>query len=221
MFGNRKKKIQHVAEADLRPYSAEAVSKIRSIKHVGMIFLPENPSAEFMNAYADVKKEHNGMEIFVSPDKKVSYFNGAVHLSGAQIPSNSLCMANGAVIISDTENVENTEFIVNGVMVLAPNAKINISKANGKVERLDIDYDKLRLFGGEIRVNNDTIRNLEENATLAAGGRMIIESDVTEDEIVNKNIHFIAGGQIICNEAVYGCICARSTVGGGIKKNEK
>lgn len=130
-------------------------------------------------------------------------------------------MANGMMIIGDAENVENTEFIVNGMTVLAPNAKINISKANGKVEIFDIDYDKIKLYGGALTVNNDTIRNLEENTTLAVGGKMIIEGDVSEEEIVNKNIHFIAGGQIICDEAIYGCICARSTVGGGIKKNGK
>ena len=49
-------KIKNQITLDLRNYTPEALSKIKTIKNAINILLPENPSPEFSAAYAKIKK---------------------------------------------------------------------------------------------------------------------------------------------------------------------
>lgn len=215
----KKKKIQNVAQLDLRNYTAEALGKINAISCVAKILLPENPSPEFTAAYAEIEKSCVASEIAISADMKLVSFSGATVLSGAQIPNNSICSANGMTIIYNTENVENTLFAVSGVTIIQKGADIKFLDASGVVSEADIDFDKLKFYSGEITVDSTMIKNLEKDASVAAGGKITIDKDVAEDEIIEKNLTFIAGGEIICSKKIAGCVKARSIVGGRIKEN--
>lgn len=218
---NKKKKIRNVAQLDLRNYTAQALSKISAIENVAIILLPENPSAEFTVAYAEIDKVAIANEIPVPSNKKTALFNGGILLSGANIPNDSICFVNGSAIIYNTKNVVDTSFIVNGFVLVEKDANINFQTANGAVleANVDFDFDKLKFYPSEITVDSVMIKNLEKDASVAAGGRMKIDNTVTEAEVVEKNLTFIAGGEIVCSKNIAGCIKARSIVGGRIKEN--
>lgn len=54
--GNKMARIRNQAILDLRQFTPEALKKIKSIKRVATVILPENMSSEFTEVYAGIKK---------------------------------------------------------------------------------------------------------------------------------------------------------------------
>lgn len=87
--GNKMARIRNQAILDLRQFTPEALKKIKSIKRVATVILPENMSPEFTEVYAGIKKTMVAKETV--------------------IPANA-CIHNGSTILTKSDVTENNCF---------------------------------------------------------------------------------------------------------------
>lgn len=206
-----KKKIKAVPVLDLRNYTPEALSKIKSISSVALLFLPKNPGADFVNAYTKIKVESVAMTINAEPEAKISSFNGATILFGKDV-RNSICMCNGITFVCDVAEDDNVEFVFNGLAVKQTGSAVKSLAANGRVVEWDFDGSKVKMYSTSLDVDLQFINNCEEGTVIGVIDSINIGSDVTQEAVVSRNIRFVAVNKIVCDRGIYGCVAGRSVV---------
>lgn len=206
-----KKKIKAVPVLDLRSYTPEALSKIKSISAVALLLLPENPSAEFINAYSKINVNAVALTVNAAPEKKVVTINGATILSGKEV-KDSICLCNGLTFVHSVSEADNAEFVFNGLVVKQIGSEIKSLAANGRSVEWDYDGSKIKMNISSLDVNLQFINNCEEGTIIGSVDSITIADDVTQEAITERNIRFVAVNKVICNQSIYGCVAGRSVV---------
>lgn len=206
-----KKKIKAVPVLDLRSYTPKALSKIKSISAVALLLLPENPSAEFINAYSKIKLSAVAITVNAAPQKKVTTINGATILSGKDV-KDSICLCNGITFVHSVSVEDNAEFVFNGLVVKQTGSEIKSLAANGRTVEWDFDASKVKMNITSLDVNMQFIDNCEEGTIISTVDTITIDDDVTQEDIIKRNIRFVAVNKVICNKSIYGCVAGRSVV---------
>ena len=221
MFKNIFKKKQAIhaqAVVDLRDYTPLALSNIKVIEAVALLILPENPTPEYVEAFSKIHLDAVALTLNLSNDKKIAMFNGVTSLSSINLADNTVGIFNGIVIMGHAIKNENAQYIVNGIMLkkigLQHNGKCLME--NGLIFEMDFDENKVKLFTNKIEIDSSFIRNVEEGTLIASGDTITLLEDITEEIIIQKNVHFFAGNMIKCGKNIKGCVQARSCVGNKI-----
>lgn len=221
MLFKKKKSISAVPTLDLRQYTPEALNEIKSINAVALILLPENPSPEFVNAYAQIKKSAVAQELNLPADATMRTINGSTVLNNNSAVPNSIYMVNGLLLTGLIEKEKNVSFIVNGMAMVKKGSVINPISINGRFIEIDYDENNVKMFTDKVEIDQGFIRNAEQGVFLVTANTIIIEKQVTEEEILEKDIHFVAGNKIVCSKEIFGCIQNRAQVGNKIITHEE
>lgn len=222
MFKRLKKKtIQAVATLDLRQYTPKALEGISKIRAVATIILPENPSAEFVEAYSKISKSAVAHELHLPASGKICTVNGSAVISNETVLPDSIYMVNGLVLVGDIDESKRANFAVNGMLIKKKGSCVNITSANGAVVEADFDENNVKMFDGQYNIDMNFIRCVEKGVWIIVDGKMFIEKDVTEEAIIEKDVHFIADGKIICGKEIMGCILSRAIVDGKVMTYEE
>ncbi len=213
-FLKRKKTIQAVPILDLRNYTPEALSSIKSIRAVAVLIIPEDPTPEFAAAFAQIRCEAVASTIRVKKDVQLKSYNGILLLGDAQLQGDSLVMLNGIFVIPKCTG--NAECIMNGIVLKNKSANINFASVNGILHEMEFDEDKVKFYSNVVEVNADYIKNVEAGTLIASGKSIKIEEDVTEELLTEKGVKFFAGFNINCPKCVKGYIQSHSCTGKGL-----
>ena len=205
--GNIMAKIRNQAYIDLRNFTPEALKKIDSITNVTLVMLPEHPTSEFVEAYADIKKLNVVSETNVPGNACV--FNGMSELTKNDLSPNSLVVCNGMTIVRDVPKEMNVRIIVNGMMIKSPTAFVEPIKINGGTYTIDDDAKLIKSLP-EINIDKNFIGNLSDKTAIIACGTINIENDVTEEMLRSKGIVFYDIHRIIAEKELHGYIQANS-----------
>lgn len=205
-------RITNQAFIDLRSFSPEALKKIKSITNVALVMLPENPSNEFAEAYAEIKKFNVASETNISGNACI--FNGMSVLSKDDIADNSLIVCNGLAVIRDMPKEKNIKVIVNGMLIKSPSAFLEIVKINGTTYAVDDDA-KLVKASSKLIIDKNFINNLSDKTAIINCGKIYIENEVTEEMLKSKGVVFYDIAQIIAKKELHGYIQAN---GNNVKK---
>lgn len=208
-----KKRISSVPTLDLRNYTPKALSGIKSISSCAILLLPKNPSEEFMNQFSRIKLNAVAMTLNAEPEKTFKLFNGVSIVSRETVDDNSICLCNGVTFISKTEELKNVDFIFNGMLIKNKDAKFNSLSCNGGSVEWDFDESKIMLYTNKVEVDSSFLKNCKDGAIIAAGNKVVLDSGVKEEDIVSKDIRFVAGNKVVCDKSIYGCVASRSAVG--------
>lgn len=200
-------RIFNQAYIDLRGFSPQALKKIKSITNVALVLLPENPSAEFSEAYAAIKKTNIASETNISGNACI--FNGMSILSKEDIADNSIVVCNGLSVIRDMPKDKKIRLIVNGVLIKSPSAFLEIIKINGTTYTIDDDAKLIKSIS-ELTIDTNFIGNLSEKTAIIACGKIYIENDITEEMLQSKGIVFYDIAQVIARKELHGYIQANS-----------
>ncbi len=192
---------------DLRNFSPEALKKIKSMMNVTLVMLPENPTPEFSEAYAEIKKTHIASEISVYGN--VCIFNGKSVLSKEDVADNGIVVCNGLAIIRDIPKEKNLRIIVNGALIKSNSAFVEILKVNGATFTIDDDA-KLISSISKLIIDENFIGNLSNKTAIIACGKIYIENEVTEAMLQSKGIVFYDIAQITARKELHGYIQANS-----------
>lgn len=214
-----KKKIMNVAKLDLTSYSSEALRKIGRIINCAMIYLPENPNDEFMQAFSEIKLVNVANIIRIPSDKTICELNGFEVLANAN-PDN-LYIVNGLAILASSLSDKPVQFIVNGCFFYNESVNVDLVSINGKAEQIKFDYEKTKIYQNEIEITADFIKNSPVGTTVICISKIRIAEDVTEQMLADKDFHLICNYQIYCKKDVYGYIAANSKVNYKIVTDEK
>ena len=199
--------ITNQAYVDLRNFTPEALRKIKSITNVHLVLLPENPTPEFSEAYAEIKKTNVVSETAVSGNACI--FNGLSTLTKNELTEGSLVVCNGLTIIRDVPKEMNIRLIVNGALLKSPSAFIEPIKINGTSHIID-DEAKIIKSVSELRIDKNFIDNLTEKTAIVACGKIFINDEVTNEMLQSRGIVFYDVAKIIAREELHGYIQANS-----------
>lgn len=214
----RKQVIEAQSVVDLRDYTPKALESIKAIEAVALLILPEKPSDEFIEAFSKIKLDAIGFTLKLPNDKKIAMFNGVTSLSSISLADNTVGVFNGIIVWGKAIENENAQYIVNGIILkkigLQNNGKCLME--NGLIFEMDFDENKVKLFSNKVVIDSSFIRNAQDDTLIACGNTITLTKDITEEEIVAKNIRFFAGNSINCSKNIKGCVQARSCVGNKI-----
>lgn len=205
--GNDMARIRNQASVDLRNYTPAALKKIKSITNVATIMLPENPSPEFSEAFAGIKKL-NVADTICLPDN-ACIFNGSSVLTKDDVADNSFVICNGLTIVRDMPKEKNLKLIVNGKLIKTASAFIDIVKVNGSTSTVDTDA-KLIYSIDKLTIDKNFINNLSDKTAIVACGIIFIDNEVTEEMLKTKDVAFYCIGQIAAKKELHGYIRANS-----------
>lgn len=214
-----KKKIKAVPVLDLRNYTPKALSKIKSISAVALLLLPEKPSAEFMNEFSRIDVKAVALTVNAAPEKRIVTLNGANIVSGVEA-ENSICLCNGMTFVHSVNKSHNVEFVFNGIVIKQLGSEIKSLAANGRVVEWDFDSSKIKMHTGSLDVDLQFINNCEEGTVIGAVGSVSIGDDVKQEDIISRNIRFVAIDKVICGKDIYGCVAGRTVVVNKIEVKE-
>ena len=203
-----KKKIINIASVDLTKYSPAALRKIGKISNCATVFLPENPSNEFIEAYSEIKLFNVANVIRVPQNKQICITNGVQVL--ANVSADNVYVVNGTAVVLSAVSDEPVSFIVNGSVIYREGLNINFLCVNGAAEMFKCNPDKLKVFTNKIEINADFIRNCETGANILCDNKMKIAQDVSEEMLKEKELYFICMNKVYCKKEVYGYIAANS-----------
>lgn len=192
---------------DLRNFTPEALRKIKALRNIALVLLPENPSAEFSEAYAEIRKTNVANEIFMSND--ACFFNGLTTLTKAELTEGTLVVCNGLTIVRDVPKEMNVRLIVNGTLLKSPTAFIEPIKINGTTHIID-DEAKIIKSVAELRIDKNFIDNLTEKTAIVACGKIFINDEVTNEMLRSKGVVFYDVARITAREELHGYIQANS-----------
>ncbi len=210
-----KKAIHAVSMLDLRNYTPEALQKIKIIEAVGTIILPENPTPEFMDAFSSIKCDAVGSTIYLPTDMKLVNYSGIQEIKNLKTEENTCAYLNGIIILSSTKNTPNCMF--SGIVIKNKNADVNlIGDVSGLLFETEFDSDKVKFFSNTTVIDADFIRNVEKDTFIVCSNCLEIAKDVTEEQIIEKNLKFFAGNTVECNKKILGCVRARAMAGNQI-----
>ncbi len=205
--GKTMSRITNQAYIDLRSFSPEALKKIKSIANVALVMLPENPTPEFSEAYASIKKMNIASETNISGNACI--FNGMSVLGKDDIGDDSIVVCNGLAVIRNIPKEKNMKIIVNGALIKSPSAFVEIIKINGTVYTVDDDAKLIKSIP-KLIIDKNFIENLTEKTAIINCGKIYIENDVTEEMLQSKGIVFYDTAQITARKELHGYIQANS-----------
>lgn len=200
-------KIKNQAFVDLRNFTPKALKKIKSLMNISLVMLPENPTAEFSEAYAEIKKMNIVSETAIPSNARI--FNGLTTLSKEDLSEGSVVVCNGLAIIRDIPKEMNIRLIVNGSLLKSSTAFVEPVKINGTTYKIDDDA-KLIKSVAELNIDKNFINNLTEKTAIIACGKIYIEDEITDEMLNSKGIVFYNIAQIIANKNLHGYIQANS-----------
>lgn len=192
---------------DLRSFSPEALKKIISITNVALVMLPENPTPEFSEAYAEIKKINVASETHVPGN--ACFFNGQTTLTQKDLTKDSMIVCNGLAIVRDIPKEMNVKIIVNGALIKSSSAFVEPIKINGSTYEIDDDA-KLIISIPELTVDKNFTLNLNEKTAIIACGKVYIDDEITDVILREKGIVFYNIGQITAKKELHGYIQANS-----------
>ena len=196
-------KIKNQITLDLRNYTPEALSRIKTIKNAINILLPENPSPEFSEAYAKIKKINVINETSIPGD--ACMFNGTANLTQNDLTKGSVIICNGNAILRDIPEELNIRIKVNGNLIKSSSAFVEILKVNGSTFEIDDDAN-LILSIAEMNIDSAFIKNAKEKTAIINCGKVFICDELTDDELSDRNIKFYGVGQIVAKKELHGYI---------------
>lgn len=200
-------KIINQAFTDLRNFSPEALKKIKSMKNVALVLLPETPSPEFSEAYASIRKTNVVSELNISCNACI--FNGLSILNKDAIADNSLIICNGLAVIKDMPEEKNIKVIVNGMLIKSPSAILEIIKINGTIGFIDDDA-KIIKTNTKLTIDKNFISNLSEKTAIINCGKVYVEEDINESMLQSKGVVFYDIVHITAKKELHGYIQANS-----------
>lgn len=205
--GNNMARIKNQAVLDLRQFTPDALKKIKSIKRVAMVILPEEMSPEFTEIYAGIKKTMVAKETIIPANTCIH--NGNCILTKNDVTENSLIMCNGLTVIKDIPESMKIKLVVNGCLIKSKDAFVEIIEHNGTKHEID-PFVKLISGKSEIKVDKNFIDNIKENTSLVSCARVIIDDNVTDNMLKEKKLQFICCAIICAREELHGYIHANS-----------
>ncbi|MBR3815793.1 MAG: hypothetical protein IKJ27_03590 [Clostridia bacterium] len=195
------------ALTDLRNFSPEALKKIKSMTNVALVLLPENPTPEFSEAYASIRKTNVASELNSSSD--VCVFNGMSILDKNNIADNSLIVCNGLAVIKNIPKEKNIKVIVNGMLIKSSSAFMDIIKINGAIGIID-DEARIVKSNSTLTIDENFINNLSDKTAIINCGKIYIENEVSEAMLQSKGVVFYDTLQIFASKELHGYIQANS-----------
>lgn len=214
-----KKKIVNVALVDFTNYSPEALRKIGKIMNCATIYLPQNPSNEFIEAFNEISLINVANVIYVPNDKPLCKVNGFGVLTN--IDSKNLYTVNGMAFVVSAISNEPVQMIVNGEIFYNEDINIDFISLNGEATPMSFDYEKAKIYQNKIEINADFIKNSKAGTVVISLNKIKISEDVTEEMLMEKDFHFICMNKIFCKKDVYGYVAANSQVNDKIITDEK
>lgn len=211
-----RKTIRNQIMLDIRCYSAEALKKIKCIQNVITLILPKDASNEYLSAYAGIKKNRVVNVVNLDVNEQISTVNGGMILTGEVVPEDRVLVLNGSLIVHSFPKDFKFRFIINGSAVVQKGIEIDALSVNGSILTADFNSETAKIYGNMITVDSQYIENIQKGTNIVAGNMIEIDSQVSEDEIIEKDVYFIAGNSIKCDKKIVGCVKARSTVGNSI-----
>lgn len=211
LFNKIKKTVLNAATVDLRNYSPEALNKVGVINAAAVI-LPENPTNEYMEAYSNIRVKNMATEISVSATQKIYSISGMTELNENNIDYDAIYMISGVTLIKKLNNERPVNVIASGIVIYDKFSNINFIQKSGMSTEIDFEYDKAKSYSKDANIDNRFIE-LIDNAVIVAGKDIYFDNDVTEEALMSRNIHFVAGKNIICNNKIKSAVQIKSTVG--------
>lgn len=196
-------KIKNQITLDLRNYTPEALSKIKTIKNAINILLPENPSPEFSAAYAKIKKINIINETTIPGN--ACMFNGTANLTQNDLTKGSVIICNGNAILRDIPEELNIKIKVNGNLIKSSSAFVEILKVNGSTFEIDDDAN-LILSIAEMNIDSAFIKNAKEKTALINCGKVFIADELSDEDLSDRSIKFYNVGQIVAKKELHGYI---------------
>lgn len=212
----RKKIIEDTGSVDFRRYTPDALKKIKKIVCAGTIILPEKPSAEFMEAFSDIKIEDSGLIINLAEHIELKVVNGSCILTG-KIDENAVYLVNGRCIVYSVESAAPIKMMVNGMVIYEKGTDIDFLNLNGSAISVNRNLADNVTYSHDMEINSSVIRNYKKDTVVIAGHDITLTSDITEELLAEKNLYFVAGHDIACTKDIYGYIAANATAGHKIK----
>lgn len=212
----KKKTITDAGIVDFRRYTPNALKKIKKIICAGTIILPEKPSAEFMEAFSDIKIITSGLIMNLSEQIELKTINGSSVLTG-NMDENVIYMVNGISIVHSVKSEAPIKMMVNGLVIYEEGTDIDFVNINGKTVSVNRSLADNVTYSHDMEINSSVIRNYKSGIVVIAGHDLMLTSDITEEMLAEKNLYFVAGHDLTCTKEVYGYIAANSTVGHKIK----
>ncbi len=209
--GKNMARIINQAYIDLRNFTPDALEKIKRIVNVALVMLPENPTPEFTEAYASIKKMNVASETNISAD--ASIFNGMTILTKDDLAKDSMIVCNGLTVLRDVPEEMNIRVIVNGSLIKSNSVFVKTVKINGTVYSIDDDAKLIRSVP-EIKIDNNFINNLSDKTAIIDCGKVYIEDEVTEEKLRSKGVTFYSVRQVIARKELHGYIQANSNAVG-------
>lgn len=216
---NKRKNIINEPLLDLRKYTPSGLENVKII-NAAIVILPENPSGELMNAYANVKIKNTSFTLNLPDDKKIVTFNGSSVLGIENVVPNAIHISNGITVLKYFQADTPVEIISNGIMVYGKNSKTNILSQNGLCTEAPFEIASARIYSRDIGIDSIFIENLPDNTVVTAGHNIVIYNDVSLQLLKSKNIYFTAGKLIKCDYSILGYIQTVATAGDKIQVNE-
>lgn len=203
-----KKKICCVASVNLTNYSPAALRRISKIANCALVFLPENPSVEYMEAFNEISLINVANVIHAPSDKTICSVNGSAILK--DVSSKNFYIVNGEAVVLSTVSDEPVPFIVNGQIFYKDDINIECISANGEATPVNFDYEKVKIYQERIEINADFIKHSEQGTYIICMSKIKLSEDVTDEILSEKGIHFICSSKIYCKQNVYGYVAANS-----------
>ncbi len=200
-------KIKNQAFVDLRNFTPKALRKIKLLMNVTLVMLPENPTAEFSEAYAEIKKINVISETPVPGDARI--FNGMTTLTKESLVKDSIAVCNGVTVVRDIPKEMSVRLIVNGSLIKSPTAFVEPIKINGTTHEIDDDA-KLIKSVAELYIDKNFINNLTKKTAIIGCGKIYINDEITDEMLQSKGIVLYNVGQVIARKELHGYIQANS-----------
>ena len=145
----------NVYKLDFTNYSPEALKKIGRIINCATIYLPENPSNEFMEAFSEIKLTNVANTIYLPNDKTVCNVNGMEILTN--VNSKNLYIINVLAFVVSAISDGPIQMLVNGRVFYKEDVNIDFISVNGEATPMNFDYEKAKIYQNKIEINADFI----------------------------------------------------------------
>lgn len=200
------------AVLDLRAYTPNAMEHIEMI-NAAVIIMPSEPTPEFMEAYAKIPTKNAASTITIRDNQKVSSLSGINELDDALIAPDTMYILSGINIIKKLSCETPIDVIASGITLYAKGTNINFVSRSGLTKEFDNAIEDVKIFSNGLDIDSDFM-NLIDNALIVCSGNLSISSDVDPDLMMNKNIYFVASGNVKCTKKMSTVFQLKSTHSG-------
>lgn len=211
-------KIKNQAIVDLRFFNAKALKKIKSITNCAVVYLPENPGVEFMDAYSEIKKTRIAKELYLPTDADINNFNGINVITKNDIQKNSFVMANGVTVLKDIPEDWNVRMFSNGVTIIAKDVSVNFVSCNGLEHKVPLSDFPAKISTTDMLIDSEALKYLEQDTVIVSSGNIEICDDVQIPQLEEKNITIVATGDIYAPKEMHSYLSVKAVCTGDIEE---